>query len=413
MFQDKSICSYTQFKAWWSQRDPLNPNKPEQIWKTRMTQKPATRDMLSKQIRIIMQAAGIPSSYSVTSVRTAALTKLIKAGASPLTVDRFTHHSDTAQTVRQYYDRNNNSKARQLLASSTELSIQIVANGTADQEISEDLRDDEENLLSELDIDEFTVQDQHHLEQVVQEKKTSDQENLDLENKFNMEGQLLREKSFLRSEPSGVFSLNVHASLSNIATLTQSSPELNDSPFKIDESNKQTKNSQALQVDVDKPEFTKGYRNNSGSKLMSSWAHTGVLIVQQTNYELISLLPESAICLLQTHKGDNQDAAYLMIDHAVYIQKMQSAPDVIGEGRFDSHALSSLTPLFYCQNSMNENGMEQLNIWYKIRQACQKSYNNMFSSCAGGKRGVVFSNNELLHTIVTIAPQFVNQSLVF
>ncbi|KAA6311988.1 MAG: hypothetical protein EZS28_056008, partial [Streblomastix strix] len=154
-----------------------------------------------------MQAAGIPSSYSVTSVRTAAITKLIKAGASPVTVDRFTHHSDTASTVRQYYDKNNNRQARQLLASSTELSVQIVANDTADEEISEDLRDEEENLLSELDNDQFTRQDQYHLEQIISEKKTCDQENLDLENKFNMEGQLLREKSFPRPEPSGVFSL--------------------------------------------------------------------------------------------------------------------------------------------------------------------------------------------------------------
>ncbi|KAA6354508.1 MAG: hypothetical protein EZS28_049965, partial [Streblomastix strix] len=193
MIQDKSVCPHTWFKAWWSQRDPLNHNIPEQIRKSRITQKSATCNTLSKQIRIIMQAAGIPSSYSVTSVRTAALTKLIKAGASPVTVDRFTHHSDTASTVRQYYDQNNNSQARQLLASSTELCIQIVANDTADEEKSEDLRDEEENLLSELDNDQFTGQDQYHLEHVVQEKKTSDQENLDLENKFNMEGQLLGE----------------------------------------------------------------------------------------------------------------------------------------------------------------------------------------------------------------------------
>ncbi|KAA6360423.1 MAG: hypothetical protein EZS28_044050, partial [Streblomastix strix] len=97
--------------------------------------------------------------------------------------------------------RNNNYRTRQLLASSIELSIQIVANDTADEEISEDLRDEEENLLSELDNDQFIGQDQYHQEQVVQEKKTSDQENLYLENKFNMKGQLLGEKFFRRSEP--------------------------------------------------------------------------------------------------------------------------------------------------------------------------------------------------------------------
>ncbi|KAA6378655.1 MAG: hypothetical protein EZS28_025820 [Streblomastix strix] len=128
MIQDKIICLLTWFKARWTYGDPINLNKLKQILETKITQKSATRDTLSKQIRIIMQAAGIPSSCSVTSVRTAAITKLIQAEASLMTVDRYTHHSDTASTMRQYYDRINNSYARQLLASSIELSFQIVAN---------------------------------------------------------------------------------------------------------------------------------------------------------------------------------------------------------------------------------------------------------------------------------------------
>ncbi|KAA6385876.1 MAG: hypothetical protein EZS28_018594 [Streblomastix strix] len=34
-----------------------------------------------------------------------------------------------------------------------------------------------------------------------------------------------------------------------------------------------------------------------------------------------------------------------VVSHNVNIQKMQRAPDVIGEGRFDNHALSSMTSL--------------------------------------------------------------------
>ncbi|KAA6376098.1 MAG: hypothetical protein EZS28_028374, partial [Streblomastix strix] len=52
----------------------------------------------------------------VTSVRSATITKLINMGANATAVDRFTHHSDVASTVRQYYDKNNNDKVRLLIA---------------------------------------------------------------------------------------------------------------------------------------------------------------------------------------------------------------------------------------------------------------------------------------------------------
>ncbi|KAA6321320.1 MAG: hypothetical protein EZS28_054568, partial [Streblomastix strix] len=63
-----------------------------------------------------MQKAGIARGFTVTSVRSATITKLINMGANATAVDRFTHHSDVASTVRQYYDKNNNDKVRALIA---------------------------------------------------------------------------------------------------------------------------------------------------------------------------------------------------------------------------------------------------------------------------------------------------------
>ncbi|KAA6395725.1 MAG: hypothetical protein EZS28_008746 [Streblomastix strix] len=71
---------------------------------------------LSKGIRSLMQKAGIARGFTVTSVRSATITKLINMGANATAVDRFTHHSDVASTVRQYYDKNNNDKLRALIA---------------------------------------------------------------------------------------------------------------------------------------------------------------------------------------------------------------------------------------------------------------------------------------------------------
>jgi hypothetical protein len=63
-----------------------------------------------------MIAAGIPPNYSVTSIRAASITKLVKLGADPTMIDRFTHHSEAVHTITKYYDKNNNQQARAMLA---------------------------------------------------------------------------------------------------------------------------------------------------------------------------------------------------------------------------------------------------------------------------------------------------------
>ncbi|KAA6375880.1 MAG: hypothetical protein EZS28_028595 [Streblomastix strix] len=67
-----------------------------------------------------MQSAGICKTYSVTSIRAAAITKLQKHNVSSVQVDRFIYHSDTASAVRQYYDKNNNVEAREVLGQTEE-----------------------------------------------------------------------------------------------------------------------------------------------------------------------------------------------------------------------------------------------------------------------------------------------------
>ncbi|KAA6309335.1 MAG: hypothetical protein EZS28_056532, partial [Streblomastix strix] len=67
-----------------------------------------------------MQSAGISKTYSVTSISAAAFTKLLKHNVSSVQVDRFTHHSDTASTVRQNYANNNNVEAREVLGQTEE-----------------------------------------------------------------------------------------------------------------------------------------------------------------------------------------------------------------------------------------------------------------------------------------------------
>ncbi|KAA6382209.1 MAG: hypothetical protein EZS28_022265 [Streblomastix strix] len=117
---DERICPLRWFKSWFSDREPNIPNKAQELWRISHAERYIQADDLSKAIRAVMQSAGICKTYSVTSIRAAAITKLQKHNVSSVKVDRFTHHSETASTVRQYYDKNNNVEAREVLGKTEE-----------------------------------------------------------------------------------------------------------------------------------------------------------------------------------------------------------------------------------------------------------------------------------------------------
>ncbi|KAA6400958.1 MAG: hypothetical protein EZS28_003521 [Streblomastix strix] len=112
---DQRICPVRWWKAWYNNRDKdLNPTTGY-LWNTSKQNRTNSPDGLSKRIRSLMQKAGIARGFTVTSVRSAAITKLINMGANATAVDRFTHHSDVVSTVRQYYDKNNKDTVRALI----------------------------------------------------------------------------------------------------------------------------------------------------------------------------------------------------------------------------------------------------------------------------------------------------------
>ncbi|KAA6369104.1 MAG: hypothetical protein EZS28_035369 [Streblomastix strix] len=60
----------------------------------------------------------IPKPLRVTDIRATALTKLISSGATKEEADCWSCHSQSAETVRRYYDGNNNQSAREAIAGS-------------------------------------------------------------------------------------------------------------------------------------------------------------------------------------------------------------------------------------------------------------------------------------------------------
>ncbi|KAA6397162.1 MAG: hypothetical protein EZS28_007313 [Streblomastix strix] len=143
---DEGICPLRWFKSRFAYREPMIPNKAQELWRISHAEKYIQADDLSTAIGAVMQFAGFSKIYSVTSIRVASITKLIKHNISRVHVDRFTRHSDTASTVRQYYDKNNNIEAREIL-------------GQTEEELDNEEDDEQERtLLEEIEYERSNVE---------------------------------------------------------------------------------------------------------------------------------------------------------------------------------------------------------------------------------------------------------------
>ncbi|KAA6403728.1 MAG: hypothetical protein EZS28_000747 [Streblomastix strix] len=143
---EERICPLRWLKSWFADRQPGIPNKAQELWRISHAERYIQADDISKAIRAVMISAGISKTYSVTSIRAAAITKLLKHNVSSVKVDRFTHHSDTASKARQYYDKNKNIKAREVL-------------GQTEEELdNEEDEEQERTLLEEIEHERSNVE---------------------------------------------------------------------------------------------------------------------------------------------------------------------------------------------------------------------------------------------------------------
>ncbi|KAA6374920.1 MAG: hypothetical protein EZS28_029554 [Streblomastix strix] len=93
---DQRICPVRWWNVQYKNRDKDLIPTIGYFWNTSKLNKTNSPDSLSKGIRSLMQKAGIAR------------------GANATAIDRFTHHSDVASTVRQYYDKNGTFTYQQL-----------------------------------------------------------------------------------------------------------------------------------------------------------------------------------------------------------------------------------------------------------------------------------------------------------
>ncbi|KAA6376619.1 MAG: hypothetical protein EZS28_027854, partial [Streblomastix strix] len=104
------VCPVKWWRSWSDKRKLKNEWSQMQIWRNSNEGQNWTCDQCSKGIREIMRAAGIEKKYTVTSIRKASISAMIKLGKSKQEIDRWSRHSEAAATVRMLYDANNNIK---------------------------------------------------------------------------------------------------------------------------------------------------------------------------------------------------------------------------------------------------------------------------------------------------------------
>ncbi|KAA6354429.1 MAG: hypothetical protein EZS28_050044, partial [Streblomastix strix] len=133
---DQRICTVCWWKARYKNGDKGIILTPSYFWNTSDLNRINSPDSLSKAMRTLMQKIGIARGFTVTPVRSATIIKQINMGANATAVDRFIHHSDIANIVRQYYDIKNNDKLRELIA---EVKEECVGESESETEAEEKL----------------------------------------------------------------------------------------------------------------------------------------------------------------------------------------------------------------------------------------------------------------------------------
>ncbi|KAA6372161.1 MAG: hypothetical protein EZS28_032312 [Streblomastix strix] len=118
---DIDLCPIIWIKAWINFQGAKLDKK--HLWFLRSMHRIAKDEELSKVIHMIMDNAGIPKGYTVTSIRKASVTKAAAQGASNTDINRFSRHSEGSNTVLIYYDTNLNDNIRTRLASLNEKSL--------------------------------------------------------------------------------------------------------------------------------------------------------------------------------------------------------------------------------------------------------------------------------------------------
>ncbi|KAA6395019.1 MAG: hypothetical protein EZS28_009452 [Streblomastix strix] len=112
---NKAVCPITWFKAW-NEKRKIKTTDKDLLWKNSGNKRSLTPEKCSKEVYVVMSSASIDKKLSVTTIRKVAISAMQNKDKTKIEIDRWSRHSESADTVRENYDVNNNDSIRKALS---------------------------------------------------------------------------------------------------------------------------------------------------------------------------------------------------------------------------------------------------------------------------------------------------------
>ncbi|KAA6379739.1 MAG: hypothetical protein EZS28_024734 [Streblomastix strix] len=112
---NKAVCPIAWFQAW-NEKRKIKTTDKDLLWKNSENKRALTPEECSKEVHIVMNNAGIDKKFSVTTIRKVAISAMQNKDKTKIEIDRWSRHSESADTVRENYDVNNNDSIRKALS---------------------------------------------------------------------------------------------------------------------------------------------------------------------------------------------------------------------------------------------------------------------------------------------------------
>ncbi|KAA6371962.1 MAG: hypothetical protein EZS28_032513 [Streblomastix strix] len=112
---NRTVCPITWFQARNGKRK-INTTDKDLLRTNSENKRSLTPEECSKEVHIVMNSAGIDKRHSVTTIRKVAISAMQNKNKTKIEIDRWSRHSESADTTRENYDVNNNDSIRKALS---------------------------------------------------------------------------------------------------------------------------------------------------------------------------------------------------------------------------------------------------------------------------------------------------------
>ncbi|KAA6391809.1 MAG: hypothetical protein EZS28_012667 [Streblomastix strix] len=112
---NKAVCPVAWFQTW-NEKKKIKTTDKDLLWKTSENKRALTPEECSKEVHLVMKNEGIDKKFSVTTIRKVAISAMQNKDKTKIEIDRWSRHSESADTVRVNYDVNNNDSIRKALS---------------------------------------------------------------------------------------------------------------------------------------------------------------------------------------------------------------------------------------------------------------------------------------------------------